>query len=294
MAPIHPRLQEYIEALDSSPVLTGEISLEKARKNMAELLTVPEAEQEPIGQVIEEGNLTLFIPEGEGPFPVTLFFHGGGMVFGSTDVSSNLCRKIASRTPCIVVSVNYSLSPEVQYPLAIEECYAATQWVYENISRFNGDPTRLAVAGESAGGALATLVALHARDRGGPPLCFQLLLQPVASFDYGPSDDHWLVYPEKADWYWDQYNPEREPLSLPIHHPSLKDLPPAFFLLAEHDILTQGALQLLDRMDRDGVAATGRVFEGMTHAFCGMPFPFPPGDAALDEGIMHLREEFER
>ena len=288
MAPIHPRLLEYLAPLQKERYFPGDLPLPEARERFnAQMAPKPEGMRTEDRQ-LDDFTVRLYFPEGEGPHPVSLFFHGGGMVFGSTDTSDALCWKLATRTPCIVVSVDYSLSPEVQYPVALEQGYRALEWTYQHCAEFGGDPRRIAVGGESSGAALATSVAILARDRSGPDLCCQLLLQPVASYGYGPSEDKWLLYPEKMEWFWDQHCPSRDAAVLPINHP-LDHLPPAFFILAEHDILTAGALQLIEKME----GATGRVYPGMIHGFCSLLPDFAPGDDALHEGINHLKEEFE-
>jgi acetyl esterase/lipase len=302
MAPIHPELmRRLIDPVRTAPINPMDIPIAE-RRAAAEAAWLPQKDQEKVARIIDQQvddfSVQIYIPHGEAPLPVCLWFHGGGGVFGSVGGSAPLARKVAERTPCIVVNVEYALAPEHPYPSGLQQCYRALEWTYANIAQFRGDPKRLAVAGDSMGGNLAAGVALMARDRGGPPLVFQLLIYPNSSFEVGESEDKWFVTPEVAEWYYERYYPTEEardePYAMPLNHPSFQDLPPAYFIFAEYDILTKGGLDFLDRLDKEGVAATGRVYEGMLHGFVSLLHDFPPGDDALNEGIMHLREEFER
>ncbi len=121
----------------------------------------------------------VYTPEGRGPFPVLVFFHGGGFVLCSLDTHDGLCRALANGAGCLVASVDYRLAPEAPFPAAPEDCLAATRWLAENAARLGGDPARMAVGGDSAGGNLAAVTALMVRDLGGPALAHQLLISPV-------------------------------------------------------------------------------------------------------------------
>jgi acetyl esterase len=121
----------------------------------------------------------IYTPEGEGPFPVHVFFHGGGFWVGTLDQSDDNCRTIAVGAECVVVSVDYRLAPEAKFPIPVEDCFAALRWVVGHAGALKVDPTRVTVGGGSAGGNLAAVVALMARDRGGPALVGQILEIPV-------------------------------------------------------------------------------------------------------------------
>ena len=145
------------------------------------------AEGEPIAHVEDRkisgpaGSIPIriYTPEGSGPFPVLVYFHGGGWVIGDLDSHDALCRSLANGTGCITVAVDYCLAPEHKFPAATEDCYTATKWIAENASHFNGNSSRIAIGGDSAGGNLAAVVTHMIRDRGGPPLVFQFI-QPCA------------------------------------------------------------------------------------------------------------------
>ncbi|HEV3464744.1 MAG TPA: alpha/beta hydrolase fold domain-containing protein, partial [Actinomycetota bacterium] len=121
----------------------------------------------------------VYTPEGSPPFPIVVWFHGGGWVVGTLDTYDPLCRALAAAVPAVVVSVGYRLAPEHRWPAAVEDAYAATVWASRHAAELGGAQHRLAVAGDSAGGNLAAVVALGARDRGGPHVAFQLLVYPA-------------------------------------------------------------------------------------------------------------------
>ena len=122
-------------------------------------------------------------PAGPGPHPVLVYYHGGGWVVGDLYTHDGICRSIANAARCAVISVDYRLAPEFKYPVAAEDSYAALLWVVANAARLGLDPRRVAVGGDSAGGNLATVVALMARERGGPALVYQVLIYPVTDHD---------------------------------------------------------------------------------------------------------------
>src|SRR5918996_5297787 len=126
----------------------------------------------------------IYTPAGTGPFPILVWFHGGGWVVGDLDTADPTARHLAVGAGCVVVSVDYRLAPETKFPGAADDCYAATQWAVQHASEMNGDPGRIAVGGDSAGGNLAAAVSLMARDRRGPPLALQLLVYPVTDRDF--------------------------------------------------------------------------------------------------------------
>src|SRR6266702_6187512 len=140
--------------------------------------------------------LRIYSPAGEGPFPLLIFIEGGGWVFGDIALADNPCRGLVNAAHCIVVSVGYRQAPEHKFPAASDDCYAATKWVADHAAELGGDASKLGIGGDSAGGSLAAVVCLMARDRGGPRLVLQLLINPVTDMvSHGPS------YAEYSDGY---------------------------------------------------------------------------------------------
>ncbi len=173
---------------------------------------------EPVGQITHQlipgksGDILtrVFTPKGDGPFPVVVYFHGGGWVIANLDVYEPSCRALCNAAEAIIVSVAYRQAPEHKYPAAAEDAYAATQWVIENARQLNGDPARVAIAGESAGGNLAAVTCLRAKAEGGRMPVAQLLIYPVTDARMNTPS-----YQEQADakplnarmmaWFWKHY-----------------------------------------------------------------------------------------
>jgi acetyl esterase len=247
---------------------------------------VPAARPEPVAEVCDQtipgpgGDIPVRIyrPDGSG-LPILVYAHGGGFVFCDLDSHDGLCREIANRVPAVVVSVAYRLAPEHSWPAAADDFYAAAQWAAHNAPSLGGDAGRVAVGGDSAGGNLAAVTALMARDRGGPTLAAQLLLYPVLAADFDTESyrlfGRGYYNPRPAmQWYWDQYVPSKadraHPYAAPLHA-ELHDLPPAVVVIAGHDPLRDEALAYVAELDAAGVRVTRAQFDGAIHGFMTMP-----------------------
>jgi acetyl esterase len=239
----------------------------------------------------------VYTPEGEAPFPIVVWFHGGGWVVGTIDTYDPLCRAVAASVPAVVVSVGYRLAPEHRWPAAVEDAYAATLWASGHAAELGGAQHRLAVAGDSAGGNLAAVVALGARDRGGPPVAFQLLVYPVldATADtasWAEFADGFYLTAAGMRWYWDQYlggADGRAPDASPLRAAFFGGLPPALVIGAEHDILRDEGEAYAARLRQAGVAATASRYPGMVHGFFRWRAVTGAADAALQEAAGALR-----
>ncbi len=221
-----------------------------------------------------------FIPFEEKGLPVLLFFHGGGWAFGSIEDNDPLCRKIANRAKCIVVSVEYRLAPENQFPKGLEDCYAATKWVHDNASTFGGDPSRIAVGGESAGANLATAVALLSRDRKEFELKYQLLLYPATTNDldpktYAESMDQSFITFDAMSLFWNLYleKPQdgNSPYASPLKAENLANLPPAFIVTGEFDPLRTEGEAYAQRLQEFNVPVKCKRYLGAIHGFLSTP-----------------------
>jgi len=246
----------------------------------------------------------VYTPAGAGPRPLLVYFHGGGWVLGSLATHDGVARSLANGAGCVVVSVDYRLAPEHRYPAAAEDCYAATQWCAEHAAELGADAARLAVAGDSAGGNLAAVVALMARDRGGPPLRFQLLVYPVtdATFEtpsYKDNADGYLLTTQDMRWFWGHYlgdAPQRgaEAYASPLRATSLAGLPPALVITAEFDPLRDEGEAYGAALERAGVATMISRYDGMIHGFFGMGQLIPRAQDAVREASGMLRVAFHR
>ncbi|MGE3536709.1 MAG: alpha/beta hydrolase [Candidatus Tectimicrobiota bacterium] len=243
--------------------------------------------------------LRIYTPAGAGPFPILVWFHGGGWVVGDLDSADPTARHLALGAGCVVVSVDYRLAPETKFPGPLDDCYAATQWAASHAAQINGDPERLAVGGDSAGGNLAAAVALRARDQQGPSLAFQLLVYPVTHCDYStPSYQSYaeghLLSRASMQWYWDMYlqtpADAQHPYAAPLVAANLAGLPPALVLTAECDPLCDEGAAYAQRLQAAGVPTTYSCYPGMIHGFFGMPAVLDKGRAAVAEAAAALRQ----
>lgn len=245
--------------------------------------------------------LRVYTPRGDGPFPILMYFHGGGWVIGDLDTHDVLCRDLASGVGCLVVAVDYRLAPEHPFPAAPDDCFAATRWAAEHADDLNGDPARLAVGGDSAGGNLATVTALQARDAGGPPLVFQLLVYPGTDMSMSaPSVEEnaegYGLGKRDMVWFGSHYlqdNGDRDnPLASPLAAPSLKGLPPALVVTAEYDPLRDEGEAYGRKLQADGVLTTITRYDGMIHGFFTRAAVTDRSKDAIEEAAAALRGAF--
>ena len=243
----------------------------------------------------------IYTPVGTAPFPVLVYFHGGGWVIGNLDTHDGICRSLANRVGCLVVSVDYRLAPEHTFPAAPEDCYAATRWLAEHAGSLGGDKGRIAVGGDSAGGNLAAVVALMARDRGGPKLAFQLLVYPATDTDfetrsYRENSEGYFLTRADMVWFWNHYAPRdedrRNPYAAPLRAASLRGLPPALVITAEFDPLCDDGNAYAARLREDGVPVRLSQQDGLIHGFFQMGAVIDRGRASVDEASRALKDAF--
>ncbi len=212
----------------------------------------------------------------ERPAGVIVYYHGGGWVVGSIDETDTVARKLAERTSCAVVLVDYRLAPEHRYPVAVEDSWAALEWVGEHLESIAAPGAPLFVAGDSAGGNLAAVMALRARDRGGPAIAAQILIYPVTDADFErPSyidpENQLLLTREAMVWFWDHYAPDHgrrlEADASPLRAADLAGLPPAVVLTAEYDVLRDEGEAYAERLREAGVPVNFIRYEGQMHGF---------------------------
>jgi acetyl esterase len=304
---LHPQAAEILAAGAQSDRPNAHLlPVEEARRNFdADFAAVGPGD--PVHEVVElhievdggEIPARLYRPA-DGRLPVVVYFHGGGWLLGSVESHDAVCRALANAAGAAVVSVGYRRGPEHRFPVAVDDCYAAAQWVVDRADDLAVDPHRLAVAGDSAGANLATAVALLARDRGEPPVVFQLLAYPVTTTDLEKGFDlayeGFSLYYDELRWHQDNYlsSPEdrRSPLVSPLDEAHLTGLPPAMVITAQCDPLhAQGELYA-SALAGAGVQVEHRHYPGMVHGFFQLPSLFDDGRDAVERAGAALRHAF--
>jgi acetyl esterase len=292
--PLHPQVREFLDKLERShaPPMHA-LSVDDARA-----LVVPlRGSKERMGGV---ENRTIPGPGGEipiriyhpliassiassrtgahshAPLPVVLFFHGGGWVLGSIASHDALCRRMCNESGCIFVSVEYRLAPEHKFPAAVDDSFAATEWVARHAAEFGGDPSRITVCGDSAGGNLAAVVAILARERGGPQIAYQVLIYPITDYlpdldSYRRNGEAYFLTGTTIKWFWDHYlgDPAEGAMwtASPLRAQDLSRLPSALVLVAEFDPLLDEGLAYADRLEQAGVSVERMICKGQIHGF---------------------------
>ena len=222
-----------------------------------------------------EVRLRILVPI-KNPRGVVVYYHGWGWVIGSIDESDTIARKLAERTSCAVVLVDYRLAPEHPYPTAVDDSYAALEWVGENLAEIADAEAPLIVAGDTAGGNLAAVMAIRARDRGGPAIALQALIYPVTDSDssrpsYASPENKLMLTREGMIWFWDHYVPEssrrKEPDASPLHADDLSGLPPTVILTAEFDVLRDEGEAYAERLTEANVPTDLKRYAGQMHGF---------------------------
>ena len=289
---LHPEAREILDSVNLPP--THALSVEGAREALREVLVDDEVPDDdltvrdlsipgPDGPETALGVRSYAPPEtarGDGDPPVLVYFHGGGWVRGDLDTHDGLCRLLAQTADCVVCSVDYRRAPEHPFPTPVHDAYAATAWVAEHAGVVGGDPSRIAVGGDSAGGNLAAAVTLLARERDGPDIDQQVLLYPVTdhAFDtdsYTENAEGYLLSRASMRWYWQRYLADEmdgaNPYASPLRAPDLSGLPSATVITAGYDPLRDEGAAYADRLREAGVEVTHANYPGMVHVFASFP-----------------------
>ncbi len=298
--PVDPKVREFLdqlEALDVPPLPT--LAPAVAREAVAEDSKAL-GPGEPVGRKEDrtipgpagEIPIRIYTPEGEGPFPILVYYHGGGWVVCDIETHNALCCSITNIAPCIVVSVDYRLAPEHKYPAAVDDCYAAAEWVFENAEALGGDPQRIALAGDSAGGNLATVVSMKARDESAFRPALQVLIYPVTDVDldrpsYCRCAEGYMLTRADMVWFFENYfgSPEdgKQAYASPLLAKDLTNLPPALVMTAEYDVLCDEGDAYAERLREAGVQVRHSRYEGMIHGFIRHTSLFDQANEAIRE-----------
>jgi acetyl esterase len=298
--PLDPQAQKVVDALaalnlkpfrDSSPAEARE-SMRSRTAALGPFEEVPAVADHRVPVTGGEITVRVYKPAGMGPHPVLVFYHGGGWVIGDLYTHDGICRSIVNAAGCAVASVDYRLAPEFKYPVPVEDSYAGLLWVVANATRLGLDSARIAVGGDSAGGNLAAVMALLARDRRGPRLLLQILVYPVTNHDFGTASYRengtgFVLTTDDMRWFWRHYlsreEQGREMTASPIRAKSLADLPPALVITAGCDPLRDEGDAYAARLRDAGVAVTLTPYPGMFHGFLRMTRILDQSRVLLDE-----------
>jgi acetyl esterase len=298
MPTLHPQIVQVLKAMEEAKLRPIEaMTPAEAREQMEAMARARKAEPPPLAGIEEQTmpgpagplRLRIYRPQKAGPTPAILYYHGGGHVIGSLDTHDFVARTLAAGAEAVVFSVDYRMGPEHRFPAAVEDSLAALLWVHANAARFGVDSERLGVHGDSAGGNLAAVVALAARDRGGPRLRLQSLVYPVTDYRMtGASYDQFargygILTREAMVWFRDHYlNSPAEAgdwRASPLLAANFAGAAPAIVVTAECDILHDDGSRYAGKLQAAGIPVEYREYAGMVHAFFGM---VPAVDAASE------------
>jgi len=283
------------------------LTVEKARTRM-QWMTPRFAPHRPVASVADSSipgpagaiPLRAYTPEGDGPFPLLLYFHGGGFVTGDLDIVDSLCRSLCHGARSVVVSVGYRLAPEHRFPAGSDDCFAAACWFAEHAMELKADPTRIAVAGDSSGANLAAVTALRCRDAGGPHLCGQVLFYPNTDYHTPPTPSY-LAYAngngfsrDDMIWFWSHYLQNEadaaSPYASPLRAADLSGVAPALVITAEYDPLRDEGERYAERLQSADTPTVLSRYAGMIHGFLQLLGLFDESQQAVDEASAWLRE----
>ena len=313
--PLDPQLKPLVDAMAANPDAKAiqEQTPKEARDGYRALASmfgpvpaVAAVEDRTLPGPAREVPIRVYRPEGSGPFGVLVFYHGGGWMIGDLDTHDRECRLLCNGAGCLVVSVDYRLAPEHPFPAAVEDAFAALQWIGQNAADLGGDPRRIAVGGDSAGGNLSAVVALLARDEGGPALCYQLLVYPAV--DARASDDYRsrvvnaegpFLTTAAMENFTGNYlgsgadEASREDFRMsPLLAQSHRGLPPALVVTAEFDPLRDEGEAYARALEAAQVPVSLSRYDGMPHVFFQLSPILDAGKRLIDEASAALREAF--
>ena len=244
-------------------------------------------------------SVRVYVPTADPMLPALVYFHGGGFVLGNLDMADRPCRQLAHRAGCVVISVDYRLAPEHEFPAAADDALDVTRYVASHSVEFGIDPRRLGIGGDSAGANLATVTTIRARDEGGPQIAFQLLVYPLVDFnDESPSmteysDGHFLTRAGLeyfAGHYLRSAADRSHPHASPLRTADLAKLPPAFIITAECDPLRDQGEAYAAKLRQSGVPAVVKRYEGMIHPFFSLAGIIEGGQTAIADAATAVRQ----
>ncbi|MEX0665670.1 MAG: alpha/beta hydrolase [Acidimicrobiia bacterium] len=311
--PVDPALVPVLDAARETPARDPNVTVQEQRDNahgfMQQSFMALGEPGPDVGKVsdvrvsVDGGEITVrvYTPPGAGPFPAHIYFHGGAFWLGELDHFDVPCRELCAGAGCIVVSVDYRLAPEHRFPVPPEDCYAALLWTVEHAYELGIDPSRVSIGGGSAGGNLTAVVALMARDRGGPLLVLQVLDIPVTDLTMScasitENGEGYMLTRGAIEQYCDYYLADPADATNPYASPMLADdlsnLPPAVVMTAEFDPLRDEGERYADRLAAAGVPVQFKRWDGHVHGSSSMTALVPSARDWRNEIIRALRAAY--
>jgi acetyl esterase len=305
--PLHPQAQAIIDMLEAAGFgsLSADSDPAQVREQFAAMRidpTIELAEVEDRTVPGPDGDLPVRVyrPSKGATLPALVYYHGGGWVIGGIETHDGTCRELAEAVGCTVVSVDYRLAPEHKFPAQVDDCFAALVWVRDHADELSIDRDRIAVAGDSAGGHLAAVTAIHARDAG-IPLTFQLLIYPAIEYEFESramedNAEGYFLTREDMRWFYGHLLPDPSVGTDWRVSPRFADnhagLPPAFVVTAEYDPLRDQGKAYADALEAAGVPTTYRNYEGVFHGFFSMTMLLDTAKDAVRDAAEALRDAF--
>ncbi|MBP2651171.1 MAG: esterase/lipase [Firmicutes bacterium] len=304
-----PISERMLEKIKNAPH-TKTVGLDTARRDLNNMAKrIPKAEfsglvtERVIVTSIRKTLVRIYAPQNTGvKLPVVVYMHGGGFVTGDLELMDGVCRMLAKNAECVVVSVDYGLAPEYKFPGALEECYEVVKWVHENATQIGGNPTNIAVAGDSAGANLSASICLLAKKRKEFTLVYQVLFYPVVDFTIDQATKfagipEIMLNSEDLKWFEELYFTDREveakmPEASPLLADSLEGLPPAAVFTAGIDPLGKEAIRYAGRLAMEKVAVIHIHYPNMIHGFVGYVGNVAEADEAVLVAARQLRKAF--
>jgi len=278
-----PQARVYLELMNQQPSIVNlephviREALQSIPKPQFELPALKSIEDKKINvKGNEQITVRIYTPEGEGPFPLVVYYHGGGWVIGDLETANESCHLLAHNAQVIVVSVDYRLSPEYKFPTPFNDSYTALQWVAENAVELNGSVSKMFVAGDSAGGNLSAAVSLRSKQENGPAIAGQILIYPVTALDYNTEsyqlfENGFGLDKDLMIWFGNHYIRNEEdtkaPYIAPLYANDLTGLPPAFVIAVENDVLRDEGQAYAKKLENAGIKVEERLEEGLVHGY---------------------------